>query len=102
MSMDHKIKVENLSDVDDPKEFDDLIVNNVKQEPEKEYLLVLPPPVIKIEKIEVNLESKEEENEKFQCKNCPKLFDKKWKLNQHFLVHKFEVNCQTCSKIIQK
>lgn len=92
-----KIKVEASSDAEEPKEVDDSIVNNIKQEPAIEFELILPQTDVKLEE---SSEGEEDKVKKFQCHQCPKSFDKKQNLWNHNKVHKPKVKCKICGKEI--
>jgi KRAB domain-containing zinc finger protein len=79
---------------------DEDIINNIKKEREVEFLLILPPALLKIEKEENEVQ--EQNIEKFQCEKCPKSFETPKKLHFHRKVHEPKVKCQICGKEVKK
>jgi KRAB domain-containing zinc finger protein len=102
MSEDLKIKIEPVCDNSNQIESVDCIVNNIKKEPEVEFVLILPPRQVKIEKVEEDENQTPSKEKKFQCKQCPKSFEKQKMLNDHSRVHKPQLTCQICFKKICK
>lgn len=101
--MAEKIKVKNKTSLktDKIRESDGLIVNNIKHEPEVEFVLILPPAIVNIENIK-NEKIKVETKKKFRCENCSKSFDKKIYLYKHSFTHRPKVKCHICGKEINK
>jgi KRAB domain-containing zinc finger protein len=96
MSENQKIKVEPFRDDYNEVESVDYIANNIKEEPEVEFVLILPPRQMKVEKVEILNDHKQKEtNEKNkQCQKFPKLF-----VNQHEQTHKPKAKCNFCLKL---
>jgi hypothetical protein len=78
-----KIKIEPLSDDNDEVEKVDCIVNNIKHEPEVEFLLLLPPALVKIEEFKKQEVPEQTQKERFQCLKCPKSFETRRYLYNH-------------------
>jgi KRAB domain-containing zinc finger protein len=96
-----KIKIEPFCDDSNQVESVASIENNIKKEPEVQFVLMLPPRQVKIEKF---IEENETENDdkKFQCQQCPKSFEKQKNLYNHEQIHKPRVKCQICCKTFKK
>jgi hypothetical protein len=84
-----KIKVETVCDDYDQIESVDCIENNIKKEPEVQFVLILPPRQVKVEIFEGKNEEKyKTQNEKnFQCQQCPKSFSRRRNLYEHEQTH---------------
>jgi KRAB domain-containing zinc finger protein len=91
-----KVKIEPFDDDSEQIESVDCVVSNIKKEPEVEFVLILPPRQVKVEKFE----EKETDEKKFQCQQCSKSFEKPKNLYQHKQTHKPKTKCQVCSKEI--
>lgn len=103
MSLKVEIKVEASPNDKELEKIDNLITSNIKNEPEVEFVLILPPAILKaeiVENFEEN-ESSQKKNLEFQCPECPKSFDKKINLMHHKRAHKPRVECQICNKYIR-
>jgi Zinc finger, C2H2 type len=99
-----KIKVEEFCDEIKQTESDDYIVNNIKQEPEVEFTLFLPPINVKAKKVK-NIELKQKKKKKtknLQCPHCLKSFEQQKAIYQHLQTHESKRKCQICSKYISK
>jgi C2H2-type zinc-finger domain/C2H2-type zinc finger/Zinc finger, C2H2 type len=105
MSENQKLKTEPLYDDFDETENVTTIVNNIKQEPEVEFLLILPPRHVKTEKVEeetkVKQNGEQTNGKKFQCQQCPKSFETSSGLRQHEKSHKPKVSCEICNKVLR-
>jgi DNA-directed RNA polymerase subunit RPC12/RpoP len=93
-----KIKIEPVCGDYKQIESVDSIENNIKKEPEVEFLLILPPRQVKIETIEEEVKEQKQNENKFQCQQCPKSFDTREVLRNHVKTHEPKVKCQTCNK----
>jgi KRAB domain-containing zinc finger protein len=83
-------------------ESDNCIKNNIKKEPEVEFVLILPPRQLKVEKDdEENQNQTQSSEKKFQCQQCPKSFDNQIALIKHKQTHESKVKCKICSKEIK-
>jgi KRAB domain-containing zinc finger protein len=103
MLANQNIKDEVLSNSEERLNSDDLIVNNIKNEPAVEFLCILPPFEVKTEKFEFeNQNYSKEEDKIFHCQKCPQSFSKKPYLMTHNQMHKPKVKCQVCFKEIRK
>jgi hypothetical protein len=74
MSAMQKIKIEPVCDDNNCIESIDCIVNNIKQEPEVEFVLILPPRQVKVEKFEA-LEVQEQTQSVDQTQSVHQLRD---------------------------
>jgi KRAB domain-containing zinc finger protein len=103
MSEIKQIKIEPLTDDNDQIESVGCIENNIKKEKEVQFLLILPPRQVKVEKEEdeetVQTQSIEK---KFKCQQCPKSFEKRDNLSQHEKTHNPKVNCGNINKKASK
>jgi stress-induced morphogen len=105
MSEGNLIKIEPFDNEFDEVKSIECIENNIKKEPEVEFVLILPPRHVKVEKFEeekVQQNKAQNEEKKFQCQQCPKLFDNQKNLIQHETIHEPKTKCQICSKEISK
>jgi KRAB domain-containing zinc finger protein len=104
MSENKEIKIESVCEDSEQIGSVECIVNNIKKEPEVEFVLILPPRQVKIEKFE-NDEFRDTEakrcEKKFQCQQCPKSFDKQRNLFQHEQTHKPKFKCEICNKKVR-
>jgi KRAB domain-containing zinc finger protein len=105
MSEMKKIKIEPVCDDFDRVESVECIENKIKQEPEVQFVLILPPRQVKIEIIEEEVlkESKaQSEKKKFQCQNCPRSFENLRSLFSHERSHQQKVKCGICNNDFRK
>jgi hypothetical protein len=61
-----KIKIETSCENLNQIESTDCIVNNIKKEPEVQFVLILPPRQVKIEKVEMFEEEDQQQNESYE------------------------------------
>jgi KRAB domain-containing zinc finger protein len=103
MSEMKEIKIEPVCDDSDQIESVNCIVNKIKKEPEVQFVLILPPRQVKIEKFEELSDGKSQSSEKmFQCQQCPKSYDKRQNLYRHEQTHKPKVKCEICCKNVSQ
>jgi KRAB domain-containing zinc finger protein len=104
MSEIKKIKIELVCDDNNRIESSDHIVDNIKKEKEVQFVLILPPRQVKVEKVETTEvhEQTQSDEKKFQCQQCPKSFEKRQILKNHEQSHKSKVECQICYKKFSK
>jgi uncharacterized Zn-finger protein len=95
-----KIKVEPNCEDKKYVESENCIKDNIKQEPEVEFVLILPPRQVKIE---IEEENKTQTNENlYRCRQCPKSFKIQKNLKSHERSHAAKVNCQICNKKLRR
>jgi uncharacterized Zn-finger protein len=93
MSEMKKVKVEPFCDGVDQNENVVIIVNNIKKEPEVEFLLILPPRYVKVEVEDNKIQGQNNE------KTMTSLFAKPERFKQ---IHNPKVKCEICLKEVRR